>query len=244
VEWKSCAVWLTVVVLGGCGGDHGAAPSDAADQTSPRIDVTAQSEATFVPPPLGTAVGDDRESIVFEGLEFVCDEAVFGYDRYDCVRARGEVTSSNGLAPDLYCNGVSTYPSCSDQWYPDGLEEFKQITFDSEVYICEERSFPSGDLDCYSYTGGDPAHATSAYSPDLYCSGRLEIDCNDDYYPSEADGLTFVSIGGGDYVCEDTMQGDACYEWDGAGSPRDAVDFSYEPDYYCRLGDCRQDGYP
>ena len=180
----------------------------------------------------------------FEGADYVCEEV--GYSDADCVRAFGSVPSYIGT-PDQYCSNVmSSFPDCSDLWYPSELDDYTFIQYGPSDYVCEDSfsGFAFGDAECFRYSGGDPGMATGAF-PDLYCSDSFSAipTCDEDYFPSELEGLEFVTIDGSDYVCEDTFGGLECFRWRGFGSPRDAIGFS--PDFYCNdWGECAEDDFP
>jgi hypothetical protein len=182
-------------------------------------------------------------AVQYLSVSYLCDEGLLG--KAECVLDRGQRPSVI-ITPDVYCSdvGLPMLTECDERWYPDELESELEV-IDGADYVCKDALGSFGDVDCYQYTGGDPSQATGGFSPDLYCSGRMTLQCNEYFYPSEFEGLEVVSIDGTTHVCEETFEGSECFEWSGFGSPRDAVDMAWEPDYYCNyLGDCARDYYP
>ena len=180
----------------------------------------------------------------FQGMDYACEKVGFGDG--DCVRTYGSIPSYIGT-PDQYCSNVnSTFPDCSELWYPDELEDYTFVQYGASDYVCEDSfsGFSFGDAECFRYSGGDPQDATGSF-PDLYCSDSFSAvpTCDEDYFPSELEDIEFVTIDGDDYICENTFGGLECYEWYGAGSPRDAI--GYAPDFYCNdWGECARDDFP
>jgi hypothetical protein len=128
-------------------------------------------------------------------------------------------------------------------WFPDDLVQYDFVTYNGSDYLCEPALIGSnfGDLDCHRYDGGDPALATGVI--DLKCSQAAGgVNCDTEYYPSEWEGLSLVTIDLRQYICEDTVLGQECHLWLGFGSPRDAT--LGLPDYYCNALGCSPNGYP
>jgi hypothetical protein len=181
--------------------------------------------------------------LTVRGSDYICEKV--GLSDAKCERDFGSRPFSI-ISPGLYCSNVNSPSiSCDTNWYPDELDEYQFITYRNADYVCDDTRFGYGNLDCFRYTSGDPARATGMY-PDLYCSDGYSLDCNEEYYPSEEEGLEIVEIDGWTYVCEDDFagRGSDCYEWDGSGSPRDVISI-LEADYYCNYrGECSPDDYP
>jgi hypothetical protein len=134
--------------------------------------------------------------------------------------------------PGLYCNGVYR---CDPRWFPDELNDYEFKQYGGEEYLC--RNSPTGtskDLDCFWYLQGDPESVFRS-RPNLFCSDTTPLECREDGYPSELDGLFFLEIDGVSHVCNESPVGFECFEWSGFGSPVDAIDFSFYPDYYCNF---------
>ena len=175
----------------------------------------------------------------FSGRTYLCESGFSS--RYDCVTYGGGPAPSFGFNPDLYCSGSDWAPDCSGLWYPADLAGYEYTQISGRDYLCED-AWSYGDVDCYRYDGGDPDYAVGSF-PDLKCSemgGRLE--CATDAYPSEFEDLATVRIGGVEYICEDTFEGQECFRWYGTGSPSNVT--MGLPDYYCNAYGCDPYGYP
>lgn len=181
------------------------------------------------------------EEVSYAGANYLCSRnPIIG--GYDCV------TYSGGPAPsfvivDVYCSGLVGPSECSPLWYPDELGDYDLVTIDARDYLCRQAfTGRPGDLDCYSYGGGDPSLQTSGFA-DLYCSyGSGGFGCDPGYYPSEWEGFELLQIDFADYVCTSSFEGQECFRWYGTGSPAEAT-FG-PPDYYCNTRGCSPDGYP
>ncbi len=170
-----------------------------------------------------------------------CQETYFGYQQYDCYTGSGgNPPSYASIYPDYYCSGYEA-SDCSTDWYPDELDDYVFITHYGSSYLCKNAWGGNyGDLDCGRYTGGNPS---SVYTGSLKCSpsGYSGYECSEDYYPSAWDGYELATIGYGQYVCEDTWQGQECYRYYG-GDPASST--WGMPDYYCNYYGCSEDDYP
>jgi hypothetical protein len=172
--------------------------------------------------------------------DYLCEEAPLGFQKYDCHEYRGGAAPTLAIGVDLYCSGSESLPDCSELWYPVELDDVELVAYGSQTYLCE-RALLGGwnDYDCGAYTGGDPDFV---WTGALKCTDSgWSFECDPDYYPSELEGLFFVTIGFSEYVCENTWQGYECFSYWG-GSPRSAIGFW--PDYYCNSYGCSGDGYP
>jgi hypothetical protein len=103
-------------------------------------------------------------------------------------------------------------------------DEYFEVTFDFQDYICEDHSLWGEQYDCIRYFGG---RAPLIFTPDLYCSGpEFNLSCSFTWYPDELDGYEFVTVGFREYVCEDTWAGGwddkDCYLYNG-GDPSSAT---------------------
>ena len=176
--------------------------------------------------------------VSYGGQMYICERGgLFGYN---CYRPIGN-TLPIAYQPDLYCSGSEFSPRCSDLWYPDDLDRYQLIESGGSTYLCEDAVGGSfGDYDCGQYTGGDPS---LVYTGGLKCSSSFgSFDCDTEFYPSELEGLYFLTIEFREYVCRDTIQGSECFPYSG-GSPRSAT--MGLPDFYCnRSGECSDDYYP
>ena len=99
-------------------------------------------------------------------------------------------------------------------------DEYFEVTFDFQDYICENRSMWGEQYDCVRYSGG---RAPSIFTPDLYCSGPdFGLSCSFTWYPDELDGYEFVTVDFTEYICATTHTGGwgdmDCYLYFG-GSP-------------------------
>ncbi len=153
-------------------------------------------------------------------------------------------TATTGLADYMCSSSRVGISDCATDYYPSEMADYKQYKVNGGDVICTDArvSGSFGDLDCYRYSGGNPSDAVSG-TPDYKCTpSGLSVDCASDYYPSEMEGLTIVSIRGADYICQDSFEGQECFVWFGQGSPTDAIGF--RPDYYCNLSGCSPDDYP
>jgi hypothetical protein len=145
------------------------------------------------------------------------------------------------MQPEMYCSGSESSPRCSELWYPSDLDRYELIDSGGISYLCKDAIGGSfGDYDCGPYAGGDPAFV---YTGELKCSDTgFGFECVTEFYPSELEGLTFITVGINEYVCKNGIGGLDCFLYFG-GSPRDAT-FGL-PDLYCnRFGDCAEDDYP
>jgi hypothetical protein len=169
---------------------------------------------------------------------FLCTHAVGRFQQYDCFAYRGGPPPAV-VAADLYCSGSESLPDCSPWWYPDELATLDLIEYLGQTHVCERALFGGfDDYDCYLYNGGDPRFS---YGLPIYCTRTFGWDCRNDFYPSEMEGVFFVTIGGGEYVCEETFAGSECWSYWG-GSPRDIM--WGLPDYYCNSLGCDPFAYP
>ncbi len=174
-------------------------------------------------------------------IYFCTSTLLSGFQQYDCYwSANGRPPSIVVGNPDAYCSGPQFSFDCSEDWYPDELDDYELVTFAGLTHVCKPAFGGSyGDYDCGQYSGGDPSYV---YTGSLKCSNYFSgFECSRDYYPSELEGLYFVTIGYGDYVCEDTYQGSEYFSYWG-GSPASAT-WGY-PDYFCNSWGCDPDGYP
>ena len=99
-------------------------------------------------------------------------------------------------------------------------DEYFEVTFDFQDYICENRSLSSEQYDCARYFGG---RAPLIFTPDLYCSGpEFSLSCSFTWYPNELDDYEFVTVDFTEYICAATQTGGwgdmDCYLYFG-GSP-------------------------
>jgi hypothetical protein len=182
---------------------------------------------------------DQYFELGYDGRSYLCERDFA--DRNDCLAYDGRYVPSFGLTPDLYCSGSDWSPDCSELWYPAELDGYDIQQISGRDYLCED-AWSYGDVDCYLYDGGNPDFAAGSF-PDLKCSetgGRLE--CSTDAYPSEFENLATVRIGGAEYICEDTFEGQECFRWYGTGSPSNVT--MGLPDYYCNSYGCDPYGYP
>jgi hypothetical protein len=191
---------------------------------------------------------DNYQLTTIDGQNMICSDANLGSSLGDL-----DCFAYDGGDPDLaasafgfkyQCSRDGPTLTCAQDYYPSEMDDYELFTVDGRDVICTDAGYAGGygDLDCFRYDGGDPSDAAFGL-PDYKCSPSLpSLDCNSDYYPSEVEGLSIVSIDGGDYVCEETFQGQECYSWFGSGSPADAVGFV--PDFYCNQFGCSPDDYP
>lgn len=173
--------------------------------------------------------------------DYFCEESIFGFQHFDCYQSFGSPPSYTALDPDVYCSGPKILLDCSENWYPDELDQYEIVLYNGGEYICE-RSYLGGfqDYDCGFYSGGDPSYV---FGNDLKCTDRgYQFECNPSYYPSELDGMSLTTIGGYEYICRDSYGGSECFRYFG-GSPSSVM--YGMPDLYCNyLGLCDPYGYP
>lgn len=226
------------------------ADADDEDEEAAVADpISPKGTGSLVPtaPPTSTRVTlpTNTFEVRYAGSTYLCrPENNLSYsNNSDCVRYSGGAAPSF-YSPDIYCSGPKYSPECSELWYPDELDDYEIINMGGRMYLCKNAVLGGGigDKDCAPYSGGDPDRVS--FFSALKCSPDVGgLRCDEEYYPSEMEGLSVVRIDYKDYVCKDTYQGDACYRWYGTGSPKSAT---YGlPDLYCnRSGVCAEDGYP
>ena len=125
-------------------------------------------------------------------------------------------------------------------------DEYFEVTFDFQDYICENRSLWGEQYDCVRYFGG---RAPFIFTPDLYCSGpEFNLSCSFTWYPDELDGYEFITVNYNEYVCEDTWRGGGdkdCYRYNGGDPSRSTSGWV---DLYCSESGysltCDTDEYP
>lgn len=191
------------------------------------------------------SVLDEFELRAIDGQRNLCvarDE--FGSSDFDCSRyAGGDPDQVLNGDPEHRCTASFDAFECSDEWYPSDLADYEFYEINGVDFVCVDAGYGanSEDVDCSPYEGGDPERSLRLDA--LKCSPEGSgFECRDDYYPSEAEGLSFVTIEGRDHVCESTRSGELCYEWDGYGSPADAI--GRVPDFYCNRLGCAKDYFP
>jgi hypothetical protein len=197
-------------------------------------DIWCESACTYYDP-------DIWFELEYELRLFFCRDALFGYQQHDCVAAVGKEPPRMFLEPDIYCSGAESFPRCSDLWYPDELDQHELADIGGTTYLCERAITGGfGDFDCGRYEGGDP---TRVYTGELKCTESFgSFECDTDFYPSELEGVFFVSIDFQDYACKETFRGSECFRYFG-GSIRSAM--LGLPDFYCDTsGQCSDEYYP
>jgi len=162
-------------------------PTAAAEETVSSSTVTpittTTPEGAFSFPADGSG---DYFEVEFDYDGYLCRDT-WEWEQYECVGyTDGPVPSF--LFPNLYCSGARDRPDCSKEWYPGELDDYFEVEFEYDDYLCQE-AYSEGwdDYDCVRYDGGDPP---SFYSPDLYCTDSYgSLECDPDHYPSEENGL-------------------------------------------------------
>jgi hypothetical protein len=177
---------------------------------------------------------DDYIEVTFASSSYICEAEGYSYtDQYNCQTYLGG-RPPPFLSTDIYCSGSEWARECSTLWYPDELAQYELTTVNGRDHLCKDAwQGGYGDLDCYTYSGGDPSFVGGSVA--AYCSSSGSfLDCSDEWYPNELDRYDFTRINGSDHVCKDaltTSWGDQdCFRYYG-GDPNSAT-FGL-PNQYC-----------
>ena len=224
--------------------ESGAAASDSSSAALPASSPDAPAAGRLAPSAPSqtlTTLPSNSFLVTSGGVRYYCEPQGYDDDQSDCVRYYGG-SAPYVNSPELYCSD-SVSPECSEDWYPAELARADMITMGAQTYVCRRTVLGGiGDKDCAPYRGGDPTSVS--YVNAMKCSPMAGgLQCDDQYYPSEWEDLTQVTIGYDDYICKSSYRGNECWEWSGYGSPKSAT---YGlPDLYCNSsGTCAEDGYP
>lgn len=177
------------------------------------------------------------ERAVIGGQAYACSTQSFG--AHPCVKWSSGPAPRSFFSPDLWCDG-----STCTEYDPD---EYFEITYDFDNYLCESGGVLRSGTDCVRYAGGP---APSFLHADLYCSGSsLGRECSDLWYPDELDDYELVEIGGRLHLCDDALLGGSFDDMDCApynGGDPDRVSFTLGLKCSRDLGSlrCERDFYP
>jgi hypothetical protein len=215
------------------------APSAA---SSPEAPAAGQLTPNTMPAQTLTTLPSDSFTVTYQGTTYYCEPHSYSDKQNDCVRYYGG-SAPLVIRPELYCS-YSARPECSKQWYPADLEDADMVTMGGQTYVCRTPILEGElwDKECAPYSGGDPDRV-SFYGA-LKCTPDLgTLRCDDEYFPSEMEGLTEVRIGYSNYLCTTGYGSKKCWKWSSYESPKTAT--MGTPDLYCNSsGTCAEDGYP
>lgn len=184
-----------------------------------------------------------------DGLPMLCRRALGVADGHDCYLWKGGPPPTG--VPYTYCSGLLEVVRCSKLWYPSVLDSYLLLERPGGIVPCQPASEGPSHYDCGgTYFGGSPPYVVRV---EERCSKKDgAIFCDPRWYPGAMSipgaELYFVSVGGGEYVCVETLPKiglaeDNCYRWSG-GDPRIDVGPGSVPDLVCGPSACRPWSFP